>query len=206
MRRSFVFLFLTMPFMDVDAKSLGKQGTVFPIKEESLIDVIQSRLMAAQKEGKIEKLNQEFAKRVKDNALNPKPVEGLSKATFPRSFYYDPSLRIEQDIKDHEGRFIARKGTVLNPLDYLSWGEPLLLIDGLDEEQLQWSLTQKGKVVFVSGSSIEAEGRLKRPIYFDQAGKITSKFSIRCVPARISQSGKRLKIEELVLNHTTGKG
>jgi conjugal transfer pilus assembly protein TraW len=192
--------------MDADAKSLGKQGAVFPIKEESLIDVIQSRLMAAQKEGKIEKLNQEFAKRVKESALNPKPVEGLSKATFPRSFYYDPSLRIEQDIKDHEGRFIAKKGTVLNPLDYLSWGEPLLLIDGLDEEQLQWSLTQKGKVVFVSGSSIEAEGRLKRPIYFDQAGKITSKFSIRCVPARISQSGKRLKIEELVLNHTTGKG
>ncbi|MFN7365596.1 MAG: type-F conjugative transfer system protein TraW [Alphaproteobacteria bacterium] len=206
MRRSFVFLFLTIPFMDADAKSLGKQGAVFPIKEESLIDVIQSRLMAAQKEGKIEKLNQEFAKRVKESALNPKPVEGLSKATFPRSFYYDPSLRIEQDIKDHEGRFIAKKGTVLNPLDYLSWGEPLLLIDGLDEEQLQWSLTQKGKVVFVSGSSIEAEGRLKRPIYFDQAGKITSKFSIRCVPARISQSGKRLKIEELVLNHTTGKG
>jgi conjugal transfer pilus assembly protein TraW len=206
MRRSFVFLFLTIPFMDADAKSLGKQGAVFPIKEESLIDVIQSRLMAAQKEGKIEKLNQEFAKRVKESALNPKPVEGLSKATFPRSFYYDPSLRIEQDIKDHEGRFIAKKGTVLNPLDYLSWGEPLLLIDGLDEEQLQWSLTQKGKVVFVAGSSIEAEGRLKRPIYFDQAGKITSKFSIRCVPARISQSGKRLKIEELVLNHTTGKG
>lgn len=206
MRRSLVLLLFTIPLMDVGAKSLGKHGTVFAIKEESLLDVIEARLMSAQKEGKIQKLNQEFAARVQESALNPKPLEGISKAVMARAFYYDPSLHMEQDIKDHEGRLIARKGTVLNPLDYLSWGDPLLIIDGRDEEQLEWSLTQQGKIVFVAGSSIEAERRVKRPIYFDQAGKITSKFSIRCVPARVSQSGKRLKIEELVLNLTTGKG
>jgi conjugal transfer pilus assembly protein TraW len=35
--------------------------------------------------------------------------------------------------------------------------------------------------------------------YFDQGGKLIKKFGITQVPARVSQDGNRLKVEELLL-------
>ena len=36
------------------------------------------------------------------------------------------------------------------------------------------------------------------PVFFDQEGLITTKFGIRSVPAKISQSGRLLQVEEVM--------
>ena len=181
------------------AKNLGVHAQTFPIAEASLLDVMLERLHLAKASGALDTLNKEFVERVKESALNPQPVSGLIRATFPRTVLHDPSLHITQDVKDHEGRLIAGKGTIINPLDTLSWGEPLLLVDARDEEQVAWAQKELGKITLVGGSSLQLEESLNRPVYFDQGGTITRRFGIRAVPARVSQAGNRLKIEEIAL-------
>lgn len=181
------------------AENLGVIGHTFPIHEESLLTVILKRLEEAEKSGKLDVMNKEFASKAKDSAQHPRPVENLARATMPRTRIHDPSLHVKDDVVDHEGRLIAKAGTIINPLDTLSWGEPLLFLDGRDDEQVAWGLRQVGKITLTGGAPLQLEERVGRPIYFDQGGTITRRFDIRALPARVSQAGNRLKVEEIVL-------
>ena len=126
-------------------------------------------------------------------------MKGLIKTQTPRQWFYDPSITVEQDIKDPKGNLIAAKGQVINPLEILSWGAPLLFLDGNDPEQIAWAEHEHtlAKWVLIKGSPVDMEEKLKRPVYFDQAGMLTGKFGIRAVPCRISQKDKKLLVEEI---------
>ncbi len=195
-------LFLTAALVfggieDSNAKVFEDQGPTFEVQEESLLEVIQRRLLAFLKEGKWEALQEEIKERARQKVMRPLPVQGVVKTQEERRFYFDPAITVEEDLKDHKGRLIHAKGTKVNPLDLLSWGEPLLLIDGDDEEQVRWALNQKGKITCVKGSPIELMEAHTRRFYFDQGGTIVKKFGITQVPARITQDGKLLLVEEL---------
>lgn len=188
--------FLCLP-LGIEAKTFPDQGTVFEIKEESLLEVIKRRLQEFFKEAKGEEFKLGLQKRAKERILNPFPVKGLHKTRVPRRFYYDPTIEVETDIKDAKGRLIHARGTRVNPLEVVSWGDPLLLIDGSDEEQVLWALKQKGKITCVKGSPIRLMEAYQRRFYFDQGGVISKKFKISQVPARVTQEKKRLLIEEV---------
>ena len=121
--------------------------------------------------------------------------------TTPRTWRHDPSLIVQADIKDHKGRVIALKGTRVNPLETLSWGPPVLMIDGDDPAQLAWAKSQDTTAhwVLVKGLPLDLEEQTGRPIYFDQGSVLTQNFGITQVPCRITQQGKQLLVEELVV-------
>ncbi|NCP62697.1 MAG: type-F conjugative transfer system protein TraW [Alphaproteobacteria bacterium] len=181
----------------IEAKTFADIGHSFDIAEESFLTMIQRRVQQATSAGKLEGMEEDIKKRVKERVLNPLPVEGIEKTQEERSYYFDPSITVESDIRDHKGAIIHAKGTKVNPLKTFSWGIPLLLIDGSDSEQVSWALAQTGKVVLVKGSPIELYRKTGRRFYFDQGGKIIEKFQIHHVPARISQDGLNLLIQEL---------
>lgn len=181
----------------LEAKTFADIGHSFEISEESFLTMIQRRVQQASVDGKLEGMEEDIKKRVKERVLNPLPVEGIQKTQEERSYYFDPSVTVENDIRDHKGALIHAKGTKVNPLKTFSWGVPLLLIDGSDQEQVSWALAQTGKVVLVKGSPIELYRQTGHRFYFDQGGKITQKFQIRQVPARISQDGINLLIQEI---------
>jgi conjugal transfer pilus assembly protein TraW len=187
--------------MSVHAKELGVYGETFPIAEENLLTVIQNKLKGMAADGSIAHTQQEIARKAGRKILRPSPVNGLLKTQTPRRWFYDPSVTVESNIKDHKGNLIAAKGSVLNPLDKMSWGVPLLLFDGDDPEQIAWAETQHvlAKWVLVKGSPVDLEEKLKRPVYFDQAGMLVNKFGIQQVPCRISQKDKKLLVEELTI-------
>ena len=189
----FLLIFKSTEGLSAD---LGVHGTLFPVKEASLLDVIEQRLRALKSSGALEAFNKELASRVQKTAHHPTPVEGLQKAHKRRIFNWNPTLCMKENILDHEGRVVVKKGTSLNPLHFFSWGRPLLIIDGEDETQIKWALHQAGQMILVRGSPLQLEERLKRPVYFDQWGKITTQFGIRFVPAKVYQQGEVLKIEE----------
>ena len=56
-----------------------------------------------------------------------------------------------------------------------------------------------GKIVLVKGSPITLYRETGQRFYFDQNGHIVEKFQIKQIPARITQSGLKLLIEELSL-------
>ena len=177
----------------------GKQAHTFPIKERSLLEYIKEQLEKANNAGKIKELQEQYAKKAKEKILHPTPVHGITNTTNSRIFYFDPTYLQKEDIKDHKGNILIKSGTTVNPLDHLSWGKPLLFIDGTSKEQLNWAMAQEGKITLVKGAPIDLYKQYNRWFYFDQGGLITSKFGITGVPARISQKGKRLKIEEVKL-------
>ena len=50
----------------------------------------------------------------------------------------------------------------------------------------------------MNGSVLDAEKQMQQPIYFDQAGKLTTRFGITHVPAVVMQEGLYLKITEVL--------
>jgi conjugal transfer pilus assembly protein TraW len=197
LRVSFLFVMTT-----AHAKDLGVYGETFPIAEENLLTLIQQKLKTMEENGDLMKTRQTLAEKAAQNIRHPAPVKGLIKTETPRQWLYDPSITVDKDIKDLKGNLIATKGQIVNPLDTLSWGAPLLFLDGDDPEQVAWAETQHtlAKWVLVKGSPVDMEEKLKHPIYFDQAGMLAGKFGIRAVPCRISQKDKKLLVEEISLD------
>ncbi|MBX9804808.1 MAG: type-F conjugative transfer system protein TraW [Alphaproteobacteria bacterium] len=181
------------------AKDLGVIGTTFEIVEKSLLKVIEERLQDLQTSGKLAEHQKELQERVRQSIDRPRPVEGLQKTTTYQSRDYDPSFVLDKDIKDHEGNMIATAGTKYNPLVYHSFGKPLLLIDGDDALQVNWALSQEGKIVLTQGTPLQLTKEHKRTFFFDQGGVLVKKLGLSKVPTRVSQKDKVLLIEEITL-------
>ena len=56
---------------------------------------------------------------------------------------------------------IVPAGTVVNGLDKLNWGEPLIFIDGDDKEQVNWAKARKGKIVLTNGTPLDLQKNIK---------------------------------------------
>ena len=73
--------------------------------------------------------------------------------------------------------------------------------DGDDPDQLAWALKQNAnaKLILVKGAPLELMKAGQRRFYFDQGGKLTERFGIRSVPARVRQQGRLLEVSEIAL-------
>ncbi|MFP3120180.1 type-F conjugative transfer system protein TraW [Rickettsia sp. R2] len=184
----------------IEIKDYGIRGHVFPIIEESLLEVIMSRLKIAKENGTLEKMQAEFTEKVRKKISRPTPVLALAKANKNRSWSYNPSFVQRTDIKDQAGNIVIKAGTNVNPLEKISWGELLIFIDGDDKEQISWVRSRIGKLVLIKGNPVELGKELDRQVFFDQGGVLTSRFKIKAVPAIACQDGKLLKISEVKIN------
>jgi conjugal transfer pilus assembly protein TraW len=163
------------------------------------MDEIMGHLKSAEDDGRLERLNNQFVERVKKSILAPRPVAGVTRATASKSWMYDPSLTTKKDIFDHKNRRFVLKGTRVNPLEHVSWGDPVVFLDGKDEEQVVWAQKQKGKIVLVRGAPLDLQKTLNRPVFFDQGGVLIKKFGIKHIPAMVSQEGMQLKVSEICI-------
>ncbi len=189
--------FLAATSSSLFAQDFGVRGQTFEIQENDLLQVIEAKLRQAEQSGSLKVIQEEISKRVQRSIERPNPVVGVSRTQEAKRYFYDPTLVVEEDVKDHQGNLVARKGTRINPLDYVSWGTPLLLIDADDQEQVQWATSFADSLVLVKGAPLALEKDLNRPIFFDQGSRIVRKFGISQVPCRISQAGRLLLVEEL---------
>lgn len=185
------------------AKDLGTHGPTFSIEEEDPIALIQQKLKEMEERGELEEHKLTLQKKTKDCVERPKPVEGITKATTNRTFSYDPTYVVKEDIKDHTGKVLYKKGLKFNPLQTLSLTHNLIFFDGDDLQQKAWASgqLQKGplKLILVKGSPLALSKELGAPVYFDQGGVLTHKLGIKRVPALVTQDGLRLRIEEKAL-------
>lgn len=194
-----ILLILSLPIL-LHAKDLRQHGHVFAIEEPNLLSQITGKLRELKVSGQLEAHTQLLLKKTRDSIHYPKAVQGLSKATKTRVFYYDPTIVVPYDLKDHKGRIFHKKGTRINPLKMRSLNVSLLFINGADEAQVRWVQARgdlhKVKLILTGGSPFEVMEQLGTSVYFDQGGTLTSRLKIRHVPAVVSQEGIRLRIEE----------
>lgn len=186
----------------LSARDLGTFGETFPILEENLLVFIQGKLSILQSSGELEKHQKLIREKVVKKIERPEAVEGLTRTKEFREFYYDPSITVPYDLKDHNGIVFHKAGTTINPLDSHHLKQPLLFIDADDSEQVNWVRNVKdslSKIILVKGAPFELMKILESPVYFDQGGTIVKKLGIKQVPARVQQDDKKLLITEVLL-------
>lgn len=198
-------LILLLVTGSVHAKDYGIHGLAFDIEENDLLQVIQSRLLGLETSGELEQHKQEFIHRTQKRLRNPPEVQGIRKADQDRTYYYDPSLIVPYDLKDHEGTIFQHAGTRVSPLETHPLRTTLVFIQGDDADQVAWAANKylheeiRVKIILVSGSPFELMEAWDTPVYFDQAGVLTKKLGIEAVPAVVEQEDLRFKITEIKL-------
>jgi conjugal transfer pilus assembly protein TraW len=172
--------------------------------------MIEAKLRAAEASGKIAAMNKDLAKRTTAKVKRPPPVAGIVTATAPRSWTYDPTITVGDDIRDNKGTLIIPRGRRINPLDTVGLRQSLVFLNGDDPAQVAWALkstTQlNAKLILIAGSPFDQMKAAQRRFYFDQGGELTAKFGIRAVPAVVEQAGRVLKVTEVVVPSARGKG
>jgi type-F conjugative transfer system protein TraW len=187
------------------ANDLGVMGETYPILEMDFLDFIQSRIEQIQKNGQWQALQNRATQSAISYRDRPPRVVGITRARETKSWKYDPSIVLDHDVISPDGKLIAVAGTRVNPLNFITVTKTLIFYDSDDETQVKWVLEQdkklngKDKLILINGSALDQEKRFKKPIYFDQSGKLTSRFSITHVPAIVYQEGTVLRVAEIKL-------
>lgn len=185
------------------AEDLGTIGQTYAIEEPHLLHYIEQTLRDKEKTGELARLEEQAKSRVIESIRNPRPLAGIRPTQTARTFYFDPSIKVEQNITDDKGNIIVPAGTTKNPLEVVSLSKHLLFFDGSDREQVLYARTLidhyggKVKPILVAGSYLDLMKAWQLSVYFDQQGVLTTKFGITQVPALVSQEGLRLRIDEL---------
>ena len=189
------------------ARDYGQRGALFPIVERDLLEQIHSRLVAMERSGETARLNQELKRRTIARVNRPDPVPGLIRASESRTWIFDPTITLAADIRGAQGELIHAAGTQVNPLDSVKLRAELLFLDGDDPAQIEWALRQNAnaKLILVKGAPLELMKVRQRRFYFDQGGKLTEKFGITAVPARVRQQGRALEVSEIALPRRKAK-
>lgn len=186
---------------EVLARDYGQRGTVFPVIERDLLEQIHSRLTQMERSGETARLNEDLKRRTIARVGRPDPVAGIVRASEARRWHFDPTITLAADIRGAKGELIHAGGTRVNPLDSVGLRADLLFLDGDDPDQLAWALKQgaNAKLILVKGAPLELMKARQRRFYFDQGGKLTERFGIRSVPARVRQQGRLLEVSEIAL-------
>ena len=188
------------------ARDYGQQGTLFPVIEVDMLRMIEAKLRAAQASGRIDAANREFARRSIEKVKRPPPVPGITPTVKPRAWLYDPTITIDQDLRDQKGRLIIAKGARVNPLDTVGLRQRLFFLDGDDPAQVAWAMrvttALNAKLILTRGAPLALMGAQQRRFYFDQNGSLTAKFGIHHVPAVVEQQGRALRVTELLTPRT----
>lgn len=186
------------------AKNLGTIGITYTITETDFLEMIQRKLHEKQTSGELKTWQQQFQEESVRHILRPTPV-GLTTTMQPKTFYFDPTLKLQQPIKDHLGNILIKAGTTFNPLTVVSWHKVLFFLDADDRRQVDWLTSQiksgvPFKIILVKGDIKAAEEHFQQPIYFDQQGRLSKHFHLQHIPCLIESDGLRLKIREFALH------
>lgn len=184
----------------LEAADLGVQGELFQIEEENIFDVLEKKAAKQFSPEAIKALLQGAQERFLRFEL-PFPIP---EAQSLRVFYHDPSITFKENVTDLEGRLIAAQGVRLNPLEQIQELTALLFLDGTNPSHVQWAKSQPSsfKWMLVKGSPLELQAQEQREVFFDQQGAYVKRFNIEHIPARISQEGLLLKIEEIPVDRS----
>lgn len=187
------------------ARDLGVIGPVHPIAEQDMLDWIQARLLALQASGDLARRQAEAQSRALATVRQPVPVQGLRAAQVARDYLFDPSVRFDEPVLDEKGRVVVPSGTVANPLSMVSMHSTWLFFDGRDARQVALvaaelvAASRSGRVlkpILVAGSPTELSERWRTQVYFDQGGLMVRRLGIGAVPARVTQDGQLLRVQE----------
>ena len=191
-------------FKNAAARSLGTMGASFPVAEQSLLELIESKVAALTKSGGLKELEQIWVKQVARNADRPQPLN-LPRVSISSNHIYKPEVVLTQNIVNAQGQILQPAGLKINALDQLPTYNPCwLFFNGDDQAQLSWAAKTikqpscpNPTLILTGGSVYQAEKALDAEIYFDQAGQISAKLVITGLPALVTRKNNKLLISQI---------
>jgi conjugal transfer pilus assembly protein TraW len=186
------------------SEHLGTIGPTYPIAEQNLLEHIMGRLKEKERNGELRQHEQQARARATQAVMNPTPVLGLRRVDAARTYYFDPTFTLRQNVVDETGALMFPAGLRKNPLEVISLSKHLLFFDARDTRQVAKARELiefyggKVKPILVGGSYIDLMKSWRTPVYYDQEGVLVKKLGIGGVPALVSQEGMRLRIDEVV--------
>ncbi|MBD1576954.1 type-F conjugative transfer system protein TraW [Vibrio sp. S11_S32] len=195
------------------ANDLGVYGAIYTPIEIDMLDWIHARLDYMQKDGEWDAIKKKQKAIVKARIIRPKPVIGLSTTTHPRTYFIDPTMTLQKDIKDSKGNILYHAGLQINPFNSATWPngsaypqvhltEQLAFFNGDDPKQVAWAIkTQKNthtriKWILTQGEPAKVAKQLHQSMYFDQTGHYCKRFSIQHIPVLIKQDHFEWRVQE----------
>jgi conjugal transfer pilus assembly protein TraW len=181
------------------AENLGVQGSVYRIVEPDMLTAIYQKLEKMQQDGTLAQQQHDFIARSIQHVLRPPSVSGvtdLASGVAPSKHYYDPSIIVNKDITNANGFVIAHKDMMINPLANMHFDEKLIFINGDNNLQINWvnkiikKYNQENisyKVILVNGDIKKTSYAINNRVYFDQFGRLCSKFGILHTPSLVFQ-------------------
>lgn len=202
-----IFCWVVLLMNAVSAKEpgvidLGVVGTVFPIKERNIMEVLQEKIASPM--GK--KLLHGFETRLKEAGDSkhylPTPNTTLTPTTEHRTYLFNPSMSLDRDLADHNGTRFYQAGTKVNPLNQIILSKEYLFIDGDRPRQVAWALaykkTKPAMIILVRGDPMRLMRASGVQVFFDQEEAMAKRFQLTHVPCSMAQEGVYLRITEWV--------
>lgn len=186
----------------VVAKDVGTIGPVYPIAEPDMLEEIRAKLKEKEDSGELAAIEEKARAQIRLHIETPEPVPGVRRSQVARTYRFDPSVRFDEPVADDKGRVIVPAGTVVNPLSHASLGSEWLLFDGRDPKQVETARAEIAasklpvKPILVGGSPTALMREWQRQVFFDQGGRIVERLGIKAVPARVTQDGEQLLVQE----------
>jgi conjugal transfer pilus assembly protein TraW len=179
----------------------GSLGTVYAIAEMDLLAEMKNRLAAINWQQKKQQALARF--------WEQRQFEILPTALEDRDRLVDLTVTAPRDLTDPHGKLLVRAGQTVNPLDKLSFGLCLLVIDGTDQAQVNWLNTQscsdnKARRMYLATQLPKQDGwealtkletALNTPVYL-LTPDVRTRFQLQHVPTLIEQSGQKVMIRE----------
>lgn len=183
------------------ANDMGAYGKVFPIAEENLLIQIKNKATRMVESGEWDTIKEKSIQKAKEKADQPANWE-VPTATVLNERTVDPTVMLEQDVRDHQGRLLYAAGTKINPLNYIEFQKTLVLFDGRDQKQIKFVkdyIKDKSHdivLILVGGSVHQTAKALNRRVYVDQWGQYIERFKVRYVPSIVEIDGQMIKVTE----------
>jgi conjugal transfer pilus assembly protein TraW len=224
----FIAVMIFVLLMEVSAKDFGTYGRSHMIAEPDIHSDIKRKLEIYERGGKLKEFEDNYKRVVIKQIKEPNRVVGIANASKDSTRKLDPTTEIEEDImipkglsqvmdaidyqaqlnvEEIEYEVLYKAGTRVNPLKYMRFNEPLIFIDGSNEEQLEFARNRHdenplSRIILIDGKPglREVAGR-EYYYYFDQWGAYSERFNISNVPSVVWQKeGEEvLTIDEIKL-------
>jgi len=174
----------------------------FEIAERDMIDLMKERLAKADWPD-IQRRSGEALKR----QFTKGPGLALPHVTESRVVLVDPTVEYPDDIKDPTtNTVLIKSGTKINPFDKVRWIRTLVFFDGTSLAQMGWVQqylkehdAKFVKLIISDGDVQKVMEQLHQRVYWGSR-ILVDRMGVRAVPSVVSQSGRRIQVEEVALH------
>ena len=181
-------------------RNLGVAGAVYSIAEPDSITEIENRA----KEVNWKKHFDEKKMKKAIASYHPTGLKRLPRAVTNKIKIIDMAYTLGADIPDGKGGVLYPRGYTFNPLQFVAFPNTLVIIDGLDKEQVTWfrkseyALDPKVFLLITDGSYQSIIEELKRPAYYANAA-LVERLDVQSTPAVARQKGPMMEVLEIAI-------